>query len=52
MRINIWKDPKEEKYYFALVHEDAVLSGVMAKFFGNPDTIQLLIEIIKKGSEL
>ena len=52
MRINIWKDPERNRYYFAIKYEDTMLSAVMADFHGPPDAIDFLIEVIKKGSEL
>jgi len=51
MKINIWKDPKKDKYYFAIQWKDATLCAIAADFFGPPYAIELLLDAIRKGSE-
>ena len=53
MKINIWKEPERQKYYFALHrHKDTLLGAIMAEFYCQPEIIEYVIELIKKGSEL
>ena len=51
MRVSIWKDPSKDRYFFGIEHGNKVLSSVMADFFGPPESIGTIIEIIKKFSE-